>query len=117
MQSQAVWQLRRDIANKIFKDSSSALKKQKGGKKLTDAEVNNLRNASKNEADDLIKAQREYKADITEAEIEYGGVTKPKLTPVRRGNEVIYQDELGRVWDPVTGKPTGEVYALGGLIR
>ena len=71
-QATARWQLARDLTNKIYNEGKKVILKGKRRRKLTVAEENDLRRASKLEADDLVKQkQAEYKADIREAHKKY----------------------------------------------
>ena len=75
MQAEALWQLRRDLAVKMFKASKSAYKKETGRPAKGQA-LNRMRKAADAEAEAMIEArrvaaQREYKADIKEAHQQY----------------------------------------------
>ena len=113
-QSAAVWQLRRDVANKIFKESKKNLLKGKRRRKLTSAEENDLRKASDLEAADLIKARKEY-GEFKRAQNTLTSSGKPKMRAEKHKGQDVFVDEQGVMYDPKTGQSIGD-FAMGGLI-
>ena len=106
-QSAANWQLKRDLANKVF-NKSKDLFESKAGRKATSAEIGQIRTASTNEANDIWEQKLRGKADdVLETKV------KPKGKIIKHKGQDVLETKEGLY--TLDGEFIGD-FAMGGLI-